>query len=137
MKLNEIKEKLKTHVDEDLSMYAHRGWGCDNRHFDAIVICEYNTLAEFHAKEYNTTKYFYENIYLDFEEGKYGRLDLTRAELKLEDFNEWLNSANPDHYYKFAFESGDDHGTDTYELKLVGVDGDYVIFDSLGEWYDE
>ena len=133
MTLKEIKEKLKTEVDSNLSMLAHRGWGSDERYFEVVNIHEYDTKQDFEEKEEQPVEYFYD-IYLDFEQEGYSREKLTIAQVKLEDFNKWLKKANKDHYYRFSFECGNDHGADMYELELLGVDGDYVVFENKGWW---
>lgn len=133
MTLKEIKEKLKTEVDSNLSMLAHRGWGSDDRYFEVVCIHEYNTKKDFEDKEDQPVECFYE-IYLDFEENKYGVLKPTLAQVKLEEFTEWLEKANGRHHYRFSFECGNNHGADTYELELIGVDGKYVVFKNLGWW---
>lgn len=133
MTLKEIKEKLKTEVDSDLSMLAHRGWGSDERYFEVVNIHEYNTKQEFEEKEEQPVEYFYD-IYLDFEREGYSGQKLTIAQVKLEDFNKWLEKANSRHHYRFSFECGDDHGADMYELELIGVDGKYVVLKNIGWW---
>ena len=71
---------------------------------------------------------------MDFEENKYGVLKPTLAQVKLEEFNKWLEKANGRHHYRFSFECGNNHGADTYELELIGVDDKYVVFKNLGWW---
>lgn len=133
MTLKEIKEKLKTEVDSNLSMNAHRGWGSDERYFEVICIHEYNTKQDFEEKEEQPVEYFYD-IYLDFEREGYSGQKLTIAQAKLEDFNKWLEKANSRHHYRFSFECGNDHGADMYELELIGVDENYVVFENIGWW---
>ena len=133
MTLKEIKEKLKTEVDSNLSMLAHRGWGSDERYFEVISIHEYDTKQDFEDKEEQPVECFYD-IYLDFEQEGYSRQKLTIAQVKLEDFNKWLEKANSRHHYRFSFECGNDHGADMYELELIGVDENYVVFENIGWW---
>lgn len=133
MTLKEIKEKLKTEVDSNLSMLAHRGWGSDERYFEVISIHEYDTKQDFEDKEEQPVECFYD-IYLDFEREGYSGQKLTVAQVKLEDFNKWLEKANSRHHYRFSFECGNDHGADMYELELIGVDENYVVFENIGWW---
>ena len=133
MTLKEIKEKLKTEVDSNLSMLAHRGWGSDERYFEVISIHEYDTKQDFEEKEEQPVECFYD-IYLDFEREGYSGQKLTIAQVKLEDFNKWLKKANSRHHYRFSFECGNDHGADMYELELIGVDENYVVFENIGWW---
>ena len=134
MTLKEIKEKLNNKVRISLSNLSHRGWGRDDeRYFEVVCIHEYNTKKDFEDKEDQPVECFYD-IYLDFEQNKYGVLKPTLAQVKLEEFNKWLEKANGRHHYRFSFECGNNHGADTYELELIGVDDKYVVFNNLGWW---